>query len=87
MSAPVPDFRTWERMTLYTPHMPVGLVRYQHCGEMHFLTFSSYHRLPYLATPGARDLFESALERIRKKYQFAVAGYVVMPEHRAHIAE
>jgi len=27
------------------------------------------------------NLFESALERIRQKYRFVVAGYVVMPEH------
>jgi putative transposase len=31
--------------------------------------------------PEARNLFESALERIRRKYRFVVAGYVVMPEH------
>jgi putative transposase len=48
---------------------------------MHFLTFSCYRRLPYLAAPGAMNLFEDALERIRKKYKFVVAGYVVMPEH------
>ncbi len=48
---------------------------------MHFLTFSCSRRQPYLATPQAKDLFEDALERIRKKYQIVVAGYVVMPEH------
>jgi putative transposase len=31
--------------------------------------------------PEARNLFVFALERIRKKYRFVVAGYVVMPEH------
>jgi putative transposase len=61
--------------------MPAGLVRYQHTGEMHFLTFSCYRRLPYLGSAEARSLLESALERIRKKYTFVVAGYVVMPEH------
>jgi putative transposase len=61
--------------------MAERLVRYQQTGDMHFLTFSCYHRLPYLASPEARDLFESALERIRQKYKFVVAGYVVMPEH------
>ena len=61
--------------------MTERLVRYQHCGDMHFLTFSCYRRLPYLATPEAMNLFEDALERIRKKYKFVVAGYVVMPEH------
>jgi putative transposase len=48
---------------------------------MHFLTFSCYRRLPYLASPEAKNLFEDALERIRKKYSFVVVGYVVMPEH------
>jgi putative transposase len=61
--------------------MTTGLKRYQQTGEMHFLTFSCYHRLPYLASPQAKDLFESALDQIRRKYRFVVAGYVVMPEH------
>lgn len=61
--------------------MTRGLVRYQQAGDLHFLTFSCYHRLPYLGTAGARDLFESALERVRRRYNFVVAGYVVMPEH------
>jgi REP-associated tyrosine transposase len=61
--------------------MPKGLVRYHQTGNFHFLTFSCYHRLPYLGTPEARSLFESALERMRKQYLFVVAGYVVMPEH------
>jgi putative transposase len=61
--------------------MTERLVRYQQSGEMHFLTFSCYHRLAHLGSPEARNLFESALERIRKRYRFVVAGYVVMPEH------
>src|SRR5579863_9539073 len=61
--------------------MPSRLVRYPNCGAMHFLTFSCYRRLPYLLEPEARSLFESALERMRKRYRFVVAGYVVMPEH------
>ena len=61
--------------------MTRGLVRYQQAGDFHLLTFSCYHRLPYLAAAGARDLFESALERVRRRYNFVVAGYVVMPEH------
>src|ERR1035438_9507044 len=34
-----------------------------------------------LAAAPAMDLFEDALERVRRRYLFAVAGYVVMPEH------
>lgn len=61
--------------------MPARLVRYQQSGEMHFLTFSCYHRLPYMARPEAKCLFKSALQRIRQRYQFVVIGYVVMLEH------
>jgi putative transposase len=55
--------------------MTERLIRYQHCGDMHFLTFSCYRRLPYLASPAAGNLFEDALERIRKKYGFVVGGW------------
>lgn len=61
--------------------MTRGLVRYQQTGSFHFLTFSCYRRLPYLDTAAARNLFESALERIRRRYNLIVSGYVVMPEH------
>jgi putative transposase len=59
-------------------------IRYQQTGEFHFLTFSCYRRRPYLSTVAAMELFEDALERVRLRYLFAVAGYVVMPEH-AHL--
>ena len=61
--------------------MTRGLVRYQECGDFHFLTFSCFHRRAYLGTAEARDLFEAVLERVRQRYLLAVAGYVVMPEH------
>ena len=56
-------------------------IRYQQAGDFHFLTFSTFHRLPYLLTVTAMELFEDALERVRQRYLIAVAGYVVMPEH------
>jgi putative transposase len=61
--------------------MPAGLKRYQQCDDLHFVTFSCFHRLPYLATAEARITFEHSLEAMRVKYGFNVAGYVVMPEH------
>jgi putative transposase len=61
--------------------MPRGLVRYHHTGNFHFLTFSRFHRLPYLGSAEACDLFLDGLERTRLRYRFVVAGYVVMPEH------
>ncbi|MFP5277148.1 MAG: REP-associated tyrosine transposase [Acidobacteriota bacterium] len=61
--------------------MTRGLVRYQQTGDFHFLTFSCYHRLAYLASSKACSLFEAALERVRRRFRLAVAGYVAMPEH------
>jgi putative transposase len=61
--------------------MPKNLKRFNGRGDLHFLTFSCYRRLPLLGTAGARDLFVHALERIRARYSFRVVGYVVMPEH------
>jgi REP-associated tyrosine transposase len=49
--------------------------------NFHFLTFSCYHRLQHLRSAALRDEFERSLERMRERYQFVVAGYVVMPEH------
>jgi putative transposase len=60
--------------------MPRGLVRIYGLGHFHFLTFSCYHRLPLL-TPACRELFLVLLEKTRQEFDFAVAGYVVMPEH------
>jgi putative transposase len=56
-------------------------IRYQQTGDFHFLTFSCYRRQAYLRTIATMELFEAALERIRQRYLFVVAGYVVMPEH------
>lgn len=61
--------------------MPKGLVRYYGGDDLHFITFSCYHRLPFLHTTEARDVFLEMLEDARQKYLFRVAGYIVMPEH------
>jgi putative transposase len=66
--------------------MPRGLKHYQEARELHFLTFSCYHRQPFLAEPDAMHAFEIALERYRAAYGFHVLGYVVMPEH-VHLPE
>ena len=57
------------------------LVRYQQCGCFHFVTFSCYRRQPLLDTAMAYSAFESAFEAVRRRYNFVVAGYVLMPEH------
>ncbi len=61
--------------------MPRGLVRYQKCGAFHFVTFSCYRRMPFLAERRGYATFELVLERVRRRYQLVVAGYVLMPEH------
>ena len=61
--------------------MPRNLVRYQQAGELHFITFSCYRRLPHLRTAAAKETFERSLEAMRRRYGFLVTAYVVMPEH------
>lgn len=61
--------------------MAKGLVRFQHCGVFHFLTFSCYRRQALLTRDGACHVFECALEAVRQRYGLVVAGYVLMPEH------
>ena len=56
-------------------------VRYYGSGELHFITATCHRRQPFLGSPRARDLFLLTLERVRRRYRFAVLGYVVMPEH------
>jgi putative transposase len=61
--------------------MPRNLKRYQKSGQFHSVTFSCYRRLPLLDSAKAYSTFEQALESLRRKYGFVVAGYVLMPEH------
>jgi putative transposase len=61
--------------------MPTNLHRYYGAGYSHFITTSCYQRRPLLGTPRARDLFLELMEEIRRRHQFVVVGYVVMPEH------
>jgi putative transposase len=61
--------------------MPKGLKRYQETGDLHYVTFSCYRRLPYLATPHARSTFEEVLEITRRRHNLWINAYVVMPEH------
>ena len=61
--------------------MPKGLRRFHHTGDWHFITCSCYRRRKFFASVNRRDLFLEILEQVRAKYDFVVAGYVVMPEH------
>jgi putative transposase len=61
--------------------MVEGLERRQVGGDLHFVTFSCFHRLGHLGNAGSRDLFEDALQKVGRSYRLDVVGYVVMPEH------
>ena len=61
--------------------MPKGLHRRYGLRHLHFITCSCYRRLPLLDTARARNLFVKILGDVRDRYGFALAGYVVMPNH------
>jgi putative transposase len=61
--------------------MPLGLKRLQNEGDLHFITFSCHHRLPYLNTPKSKEVIEDMLETLSTRHDFAILGYVLMPEH------
>ena len=61
--------------------MPKGLRRFHHTGDWHFITCSCYRREKFLDSVKRRDLVLDLFEEVRAKYDFVVAGYVVMPEH------
>jgi putative transposase len=77
----------WLSVTDYTPSVayplsvPTHPLRYYGSGDLHFITASCYRRQLFLGTALRRDLFLWVLERIRRRYRFAVLGYVIMPEH------
>lgn len=61
--------------------MPSRLQRFQDTGQTHFVTFSCYHHQPRLTNDASRQVFEHALERVRKSFLLRIYGYVVMPDH------
>jgi putative transposase len=77
----VGHFRGSENPDTLNSPMPSGLERFQREGDDRFITFSCYRREPHLATAALKDIFLNSLELTRKRYNFEVIGYVVMPEH------
>jgi len=61
--------------------MPYGLKRFQRAEALHFITFSCFHRLPFLGTPAPKETFEAILEQTRARHEVRVYAYVLMPEH------
>ena len=62
------------------PAMPKGLERRYGEDDLHYITCSCYQRRPFLGSPYRRDLFLQIFEQVRRRYEFSVVGYVVMPE-------
>jgi putative transposase len=61
--------------------MTIGLRRVYGLNDLHFITFSCYHRRPYLQCAESRTRFVELLSETRAKHSFRIGGYVVMPEH------
>jgi putative transposase len=61
--------------------MPRNLKRVIGHGDLHFITFCCYQRRPLLGTVRARNLAVKTLEEVRLRYEFALVGYVIMPQH------
>jgi REP-associated tyrosine transposase len=59
----------------------MGLTRFLHSRQSHFVTFCCYDRRRSFTTDASRRIFESALERVRRRFRLHVYRYVVMPEH------
>lgn len=61
--------------------MRIPLKRYYGNNDLHFVTFSRHRRLPLLGSARARACFVRILDPLRRKKDFLLLGFVVMPEH------
>lgn len=61
--------------------MPIGLERRHDTGQLHFITFSCYRRLPFLAGPEPKNTLERVIEKTRQSHSLTIYAYVFMPEH------
>jgi putative transposase len=57
------------------------LRHFDHLGTARFVTFSCYHRYPFLTSETAIRIFLKHFNRMRQRYHIKIYGYVVMPEH------
>jgi putative transposase len=58
--------------------------RFNTPGDAHYLTFSCFHRKPFLSKDRSRQWLEDAVNWAREKHNFHLWAYVIMPEH-AHL--
>lgn len=61
--------------------MPIGLERRQNTGQLHFITFSCYRRLPFLEDPEPKDTVERLIEKACQSHSLILYAYLLMPEH------
>lgn len=57
------------------------LHRYYGSARLHFIASSCFQRQALLGTARRRRLLLEILEQVRRRYNFVVVGYVLMPEH------
>ena len=55
--------------------------RWEGLGEVRFLTFSCYRRLPLLRNDEIKQVFINRLAAVRQERPFSLLAWVVMPEH------
>jgi len=54
---------------------------FNEAGHAHELTFSCYHRFPFLQAERTCQWLAEAIHQARQAYEFAVWAYVFMPDH------
>jgi putative transposase len=57
------------------------LRRIEAIGDVRFLTFSCFHRLPLFDNDAIKDAFAETLDAARSHTRFRLIAWVVMPEH------
>jgi putative transposase len=77
----VPHPLVWKGADVQAVDMRNKLVRIYGQGHLHFVTFSCDRRQRLLGRVATLNLFVKVLGEVRKRYEFALVGFVVMPEH------
>jgi REP element-mobilizing transposase RayT len=57
------------------------LRRFESPGHVRYLTESCHGRLPLFGNDGIKDAFATHLERVRRRMNFELYAWVIMPEH------
>jgi putative transposase len=71
----------FRRLAVARSTKPHHLQRITGRGDLHFITFTCYQRRKFLASPRNRNLVAQILGELRRRFEFALVGYVLMPDH------